>query len=45
MSWAQMQIFKYLTPARLSVGGRKLPESHIWAACKVGGVIFNKGLK
>ncbi|KAK9983153.1 hypothetical protein SO802_032678 [Lithocarpus litseifolius] len=43
--WAQMLISKYLTPARLGDGGKKLPASRIWAACKVGGAIFNKGLK
>ena len=36
---------KYLTPARLSGRGRKYPASRTWKACKVGGVIFNKGLK
>ena len=45
MPWAHMLICKYLTPSRLGVGGRKLPASRIWAACKDGGVIFNKGLK
>ena len=43
--WAQILISKYLTATRLSEGGRKLPTSKIWAACKEGGIIFNKGLK
>ncbi|KAL0014884.1 hypothetical protein SO802_001953 [Lithocarpus litseifolius] len=43
--WAQMLISKYLTTTRLSEGGRKLPASKIWAACKEGGIISNKGLK
>ena len=43
--WAQMLISKYLIATRLSEGGRKLPASKIWAACKEGGIIFNKGLK
>ena len=43
--WAQMLISKYLTATRLSEGGRKLPASKIWDACKEGGIIFNKGLK
>ena len=43
--WAQMLISKYLIATRLSEGGRKLPASKIWDACKEGGIIFNKGLK
>ena len=40
-----MLISKYLIATRLSEGGRQLPASKIWAACKEGGIIFNKGLK
>ena len=40
-----MLISRYLTATRLSEGGRKLSTSKIWAACKEGGIIFNKGLK
>ena len=40
-----MLISKYFIATRLSEGGRKLPASKIWAACKEGGIIFNKGLK
>ena len=36
---------KYLTPTRLGERRRRLPASSTWAACKDGGVIFNKGLK
>ena len=36
---------KYLTPVRLGERGRRLPASSTSAACKDGGVIFNKGLK
>ena len=42
---AQMLISKYLPATRISEGGRKLPASKIWATCKEGGIIFNKGLK
>ena len=44
-AWSQMLCRKYLTPARLSGRGRKYLASRTWKACKVGGVIFNKGLK
>ena len=41
--WAQMLISKYLSAIRLREGGRRLPTSRIWATCKEGGIIFNKG--
>jgi hypothetical protein len=40
-----MLIKKYITPSCLSPRGRKRPCSKIWAGCKVGGQIFNKGLR
>ena len=45
VAWSRMLYSKYLTPARLSARGRKYPASRTWKACKVRGVIFNKGLK
>ena len=36
---------KYLSTRRLTEGGRNLPCSRIWAACKAGGPIYVKGLK
>nr|POE95684.1 putative ribonuclease h protein [Quercus suber] len=44
-AWSQMLCKKYLTPARLNDRGRKYPASRTWKACKIGGLIFNKGLK
>ena len=32
-------------PELISERERGLPASRIWAACKEGGVVFNKGLK
>ena len=43
--WAQILIKKYLTPSRLSHRGKHRPCSKIWAGCKKGGVIFNKGIR
>ena len=43
--WALLLTSKYLTPTRLGERRRRLPASSTWAACKDGGVIFNKGLK
>nr|POE48451.1 hypothetical protein CFP56_66094 [Quercus suber] len=40
-----MLISKYLTVTGLREGGRSLPASKIWVACKERGIIFNKGLK
>ena len=45
MPWAQMLICKYLTLFRLRGHSRNQTTSRIWKACKVGGVIFNKGLR
>ena len=45
MPWAQMLTCKYLTPLRLRGHSRNQTASRIWKACKVGGVIFNKGLR
>ena len=36
---------KYLSIRRLTEEGRKLPCSRIWAACKVRGLVYVKGLK
>uniref|UniRef100_A0A7N2LEI8 Reverse transcriptase zinc-binding domain-containing protein n=1 Tax=Quercus lobata TaxID=97700 RepID=A0A7N2LEI8_QUELO len=43
--WAQMLSKKYLTPSRLTEEGRNRPCSKIWAACKVGGPAYVRGLK
>jgi hypothetical protein len=43
--WARMITSKYLTPSRLTPKGKKLPCSRVWAACKLGGPIFNQGIK
>ncbi|KAL0012862.1 hypothetical protein SO802_007970 [Lithocarpus litseifolius] len=43
--WARMLIAKYMSTRRLTEGGRTLPCSRIWAACKVGGPVYVKGLK
>jgi ribonuclease HI len=43
--WAQMLTQKYLCPSRLTPSGKKLPCSRIWAACKLGGIIFTQGIK
>lgn len=45
MPWAQMLTCKYLTPHRLRGNSRNQVASRIWKAFKVGGVIFNKGLR
>ena len=45
MLWAQMLTCKYLTLLRLKGHSRNQTASRIWKACKVGGVIFNKGLR
>lgn len=45
MPWAQMLTCKYLTPHRLRGNSRNQLASRIWKAFKVGGVIFNKGLR
>ncbi|GMY20060.1 reverse transcriptase [Fagus crenata] len=43
--WAQMLTHKYLCPSRLTPSGKKLPCSRVWAACKLGGIIFTQGIK
>ena len=43
--WAQLLTKKYLTPSRLSEEGRNRPCSKIWAACKMGGPVYVRGLK
>ena len=45
MPWAQMLANKYLTLARLRGESSKQTAFCIWRACKVGGIVFNKGLK
>ena len=45
MPGARMLQAKYLCPSRMTEGGRKLPCSRIWAACKKGGPIYVKGLR
>ena len=45
MPWAQMLTSKYLKSTRLRGEARSQTASHIWKACKEGGIIFNKGLK
>ncbi len=43
--WASMIVSKYLTDSRISIAGKKLPCSWVWVACKLGGGIFNQGIK